>query len=167
MSESHLAYLSLGSNIHPETNLVEAIALLGQHGRVEKISNAWESKSLGAEGPNYLNACLSYRTRLKRIELKEQILLPIELQLGRSRTDNKFVPRTIDIDIVIFDDKAGSEKFWNQAFVVLPLAEIYPTYRNPVTRETIQETAARLRQDIWMEVRPEVLRSFGGLSSRL
>src|SRR5215208_650628 len=58
MSKYHQAYLSLGSNIHPETNLVRAIELLQNYGRIEKISNVWESESVGAEGPNYLNACV-------------------------------------------------------------------------------------------------------------
>jgi 7,8-dihydro-6-hydroxymethylpterin-pyrophosphokinase len=53
-----------------------------------------------------------------------------------------------------------NEKFWNQAFVVIPLAEIYPEFRNPLTKGPIAETATRLRQTIWMETRPEVLSQF-------
>src|SRR5918993_2783170 len=66
MSDLHLAYLSLGSNIQPETNLVRAIERLGQYGRLEKISSAWESQSVGADGPNYLNACVLLVTPLAR-----------------------------------------------------------------------------------------------------
>ncbi len=158
MNEAHRAYLSLGSNIEPEVNLVKAIQLLQNHGRIEKISGAWESKSVGAVGPNYLNACLLLITPLVHAELKEQILLPIEMQLGRRRSENKFAPRTMDIDIVLFDDESCDNKYWEQAFVVIPLAEIYPDYQNPITRESVFETAARLRQDVWMESRPEALR---------
>ena len=52
-----------------------------------------------------------------------------------------------------------NDKFWKQAFVVIPLAEIHPEYQNPVTQESIIETATRLRQEVWMETRPEVLKS--------
>src|SRR6185503_2309800 len=83
MSESHHAYLSLGSNIRPETNLAQAIALLQNYGRIEKISSAWESESVGAEGPNYLNACVLLVTPLLQSQLKKQALRPIERELGR------------------------------------------------------------------------------------
>ena len=166
MSEIHLAYLSLGSNIQPETNLVTALELLQKYGRLEKISNVWESESVGAVGPNYLNACALLVTPLGPTELKEQALLPIETGLGRRRSANKFASRTIDIDIVIFDEKSGDDKYWEQAFVVVPLAEIHPDYQNPLTRERITKTATRLRQQVWMETRPEVLKRFNGISSR-
>ena len=158
MNETHLAYLSLGSNIEPEINLVNAIQKLQNHGTIEKISNAWESKSVGAPGPNYLNACVLLITPLEQTELKEQILYPIEIKQGRRRSENKFAPRTIDIDIVIFDNKSCDDKYWEQAFVVIPLAEIYPSFQNPFTHEPINETATRLRNKIWMTAHPDILR---------
>lgn len=162
MNESHRAYLSLGSNILPEINLVRAVHQLAEHGLIEKISSAWESESVGADGPNYLNACILFITPLARSELKDQVLLPIEVQLGRTRSGNRFAPRTMDIDIVIFDDHSCDDKYWEQAFVVIPLAEIHPTFRNPLTREPLRETAARLRRENWMEARREVLSRFSG-----
>jgi 2-amino-4-hydroxy-6-hydroxymethyldihydropteridine diphosphokinase len=162
MNDSHLAYLSLGSNIEPRLNLVRAIKLLQSYGKIEKLSNAWESKSVGAPGPNYLNACLSFLVTMDAAHLKRQILLPIELSLGRTRSENQFAPRTMDIDIVLFDEQPCDDKYWDQAFVVVPLAEIYPTFRNPVRHESILETATRLRNEIWMEARPEVLSPLHG-----
>lgn len=151
--------MSLGSNIEPDLNLVKAIRLLQKHGRVEKISNAWESKSVGAEGPNYLNACVLFRTRLQQSELKQEVLYPIEKELGRRRTENRFAPRPMDIDIVIFDRQSADEKYWEQAFVVIPLAEICPDFRNPMQSETLAETATRLRTKVWMEARRDVFQS--------
>jgi 7,8-dihydro-6-hydroxymethylpterin-pyrophosphokinase len=97
--------------------------------------------------------------------LKEQALLPIETELGRQRTADKFAPRTIDIDIVLFDGKSCDDRYWEQAFVVVPLAEILPEYQNPLTRERITETATRLRQQVWMETHPEVVRQFNRIRS--
>ena len=68
----------------------------------------------------------------------------------------------MDIDIILYDDQSCDDKTWEKAFVVVPLAEIYPSYQNPLRKESICETAARLRQGIWMETRPEVLSQFGG-----
>ena len=166
MTESHSAYLSLGSNIEPEINLVNAIQLLQNHGTIEKISSAWESKSVGAPGPNYLNACILFITTLEQQDLKEQILYPIEIKLGRRRSENRFAPRTIDIDIILFDGQSCDDKYWEQAFVVVPLAEIYPQYQTPLTQESLIQTATRLRQQVWMETRPEVLGSLNGKSPK-
>jgi 2-amino-4-hydroxy-6-hydroxymethyldihydropteridine diphosphokinase len=164
MSELHRAYLSLGSNIQPAIHLVKAIELLQKYGKIERISNAWESESVGAPGPNYLNACVLLATPLEQSALKEQALLPIERDLGRQRSTDKFAPRTIDIDIVIFDNQPCDSKYWEQAFVVVPLAEIHPHYQNPLTQEAILKTATRLRQQIWLETRPDVLSQFGANS---
>ena len=160
MSDLHQAVLSLGSNIQPETNLVRAIELLQNYGRLEKISNAWESESIGAEGPNFLNACVLLVTPLEQRELKVQALLPIETALGRKRSADKFAPRTIDIDIVLFDGNSVNDKYWEQAFVVVPLAEIYPEYQSPLTQGSILDVATRLHQQVRMERRPEVLKQF-------
>lgn len=166
MNDLHLAYLSLGSNIQPESNLIRAMELLQNYGRIEKISNVWESESVGAEGPNYLNVCVLLVTPLAQAELKERALLSIETGLGRRRSANKFAPRTIDIDIVVFDGASHDDKYWEQAFVVVPLAEIYPEYRNPLAQESITKTATRLRSKLWMETRPGVLRRFNGSRSQ-
>ncbi len=166
MNDTHLAYLSLGSNIQPEQNLVRAIQLLQEQGTIEQISRAWESRSVGAEGPNYLNACIAFSTPLTHQELKEQVTLPIELKLGRKRTENKFAPRTMDIDIILYDDQSCDDKSWEKAFVVVPLAEIYPDYQNPLANEPIQETASKFRRGTWMEARPEVLIQFGESRSK-
>ncbi len=120
MNKLHLAYLSLGSNIQPDTNLVRALQLLQEQGGIEKISNVWESKSMGAEGPNYLNVCIAFATPLTWQALKEQVILPIETQLGRKRTENKYAPRTMDIDIILYNDRSCDDKSWEKAFVVVP-----------------------------------------------
>jgi 7,8-dihydro-6-hydroxymethylpterin-pyrophosphokinase len=68
----------------------------------------------------------------------------------------------MDIDIVIFDNQSCDDKYWEQAFVVVPLAEIHPTYQNPLKQESLIDTATRLRQRVWVEPRPEVLKRFNG-----
>ena len=156
----HQAYLSLGSNIQPEINLRRAIDLLSKFGDILKVSSAWESEAVGSDGPNYLNACILFTTPLFFVELKEKVIHPIEAILGRQRSANKYAPRTIDIDLILFDDRSCNDKFWTLAFVVIPFAEIYPDFQNPLTQESIAETATRLRQKVWMETRPDVLSQF-------
>lgn len=160
MIEMHRAYLNLGSNIQAETNLVKAVQLLQDYGEVQDISNAWESEAIGMDGPNYLNACLLFESPIAQNQLKETVIHPIESQLGRIRSENKYTPRTIDIDIILFNEKPYNSKFWNFAFVIVPLAEIHPDYQNPITNEPVSQTAIHLREKVWMEIRPEVLSSF-------
>jgi len=158
----HQVYLSLGSNIRPEMNLPRAIELLYEYGNILKGSSAWESEAVGSEGPNYLNACVLFTTPLFLVELKEKVIHPIEAKLGRKRSEDKYAPRTIDIDMILFDGQSCNDKFWTLAFVVIPLAEIYPKFQNPLTQENIMETATRLRQKTWIETRPKVLSQFNG-----
>lgn len=157
MHESHLAYLNLGSNIQPEVNLPRAVKMLSEYGEIQKVSNVWESEAVGTQGPNYLNVCLSIRSSFAQTDLKENVIQRIETQLGRIRTADKFAPRSIDIDIVLFDDQWVSASGWELAYVMVPLAELYPEFRNPQTGETALEKATRLRQEVWLETRRNIL----------
>jgi 2-amino-4-hydroxy-6-hydroxymethyldihydropteridine diphosphokinase len=157
MTESHLAYLNLGSNIQPETNLLKAVELLAAFGDIIRYSQVWESKPVDTTGGNYLNVCLEFKSQLDALELKEQAIHPIEKQLGRERGPNKFVPRSMDIDIILFDNNPIQAKVWDLAFVVVPLADLYPEYRKTKTGESVLEIATRLRQEVWLETRRGIL----------
>jgi 2-amino-4-hydroxy-6-hydroxymethyldihydropteridine diphosphokinase len=157
MNKFHLAYLNLGSNIQPEMNLPKAVALLSKHGKIAQISQVWESEPVGTRGANYLNACVLFKAKYSLMELKDRVTLPIEAQLGRQRTADKFAPRPMDIDIILFDDEPVNNKVWDLAFVVVPLAEIYPEYQVAVKGESVLEMATRLRREVWLETRQGVV----------
>ena len=165
MNKIHLAYLNLGSNIQPETNLPKAVKLLSKYGEMPEISNVWESEPVGTKGPNYLNACVLFKTTYPQKELKEQIIHPIEKQLGRKRSSDKFAPRPMDIDIVLFDDNPTSDTLWALAYVVIPLADIYPNYQIPNAGKTVFEIATRLRREVWLEMRRGVMLNREGTTS--
>jgi 2-amino-4-hydroxy-6-hydroxymethyldihydropteridine diphosphokinase len=157
MDELHDAYLNIGSNIEPERHLQEAVRYLRQHGEVKAVSNAWQSHAFGSDGPDFLNACILYRTPLEARALKEQVIRPIEAQLGRVRGGDKFAPRTIDIDIILFDDEPFGWEFWSNAFVVVPLADILPDFQHPLNYEKLARVAAHMRRQTWIVARPDVL----------
>jgi len=157
MSEVHEAYLNIGSNIEPEFHLREAIRLLRQHGQVKAISNAWQSHAFGSNGPDFLNACVLFLTPLEARDLKEQVIRPIEAQLGRIRGEDKFAPRTIDIDIILFDEEPFGWEFWSNAFVVVPLADLLPDFNHPFNYEKLKQVAMHMRRQTWIEARPDVL----------
>jgi len=157
MNKSHLVYLNLGSNIQPETNLLKAVELLSSFGEIIQHSQVWESEPVGTKGKNYLNVCIQFKTSLEARALKDQVIHPIENQLGRERGPDKFAPRSMDIDIILFDDQPINHECWKLAFVVIPLADIYPNFIIPATGESVLETAARLRREVWLERRQGII----------
>ncbi len=146
------AYLSLGSNIAPERNLQAAVRRLADFGRILAVSTVWESRPVGfADQPDYLNAALLLETPLSAQELRERAITAVEAELGRVRTENRNAPRTIDIDIMLFNRdvlRVGSRRIpdpevLERPFVAIPLAEIAPDYVHPETGETLAAIAAR------------------------
>ena len=97
MSDFHLAYLNLGSNIQAETHLVRAVELLHEYGEVLNVSSAWESKSVGAEGPNYLNACVLFKTNIMQAVRLKHIINRV-VKFDDARFAGIFLAFTIFID---------------------------------------------------------------------
>lgn len=143
-TEFHQAYINLGSNISPRENLARAIALLREAANVGTISSIWETPPAGGEGPNFLNVVVLVYTQMSADELKYRILRPIEAQLGRVRTGNPYEPRSIDLDILIYDDKVIDDELWRHAHHAVPLAELIPEFIHPISGETLGQIARRL-----------------------
>lgn len=155
-------YLGVGSNIAPEKHLPLAVDLLCEQVRIETISTVWETPPAGLKGQNFLNAALAISTQLSATLLKSLVLRPIEIKLGRVRTANKYAPRTIDLDILIYEDRLLDPQIWTQAFLAVPLAELVPDFWNEESQESLHETARRLASELTLRPRPEVL---SGLST--
>lgn len=155
-NDLHQTWLNLGSNIEPEANLPKAIQLLKNYGMIEGKSSVWESRAEGSDGPNFLNTCILFKTKLGASELKETAIHQIESELGRVRTADKNSPRTIDIDIALFDDKPMNLKSWEYAFVIVPLAELIPDFVHPLKKETLSQVSDEVRKHTWMIKREDV-----------
>jgi 2-amino-4-hydroxy-6-hydroxymethyldihydropteridine diphosphokinase len=153
----HRYVLNIGSNLQPEINLPRAIELLRAHGRIRAVSSAWESEPVGSRGPNFLNLCVFYVADRLVHEMREGVVRPIESELGRVRRPNRNAPRTIDIDIMMADGKALRLPHWSRAYIVVPMAEIFPDLEHPVTHEKLSLAAGRLRGQTWIVRRPEIL----------
>ncbi len=158
MTDTHRIYLSLGSNIQPEINLRKAMDLLRKLGTVPSSSSVWESEAIGSNGPNFLNVCILFLTDLPVERLKAEVVQPVEKALGRIRTEDKFAPRTIDIDIMMIDGAPANLERWNHPYVVLPMAELIPQFPHPLTHEELETAAHKFREQIWIIPRPDVIR---------
>ncbi|MCB9136095.1 MAG: 2-amino-4-hydroxy-6-hydroxymethyldihydropteridine diphosphokinase [Anaerolineales bacterium] len=147
----NLAYLSLGSNILPEKNLPAAVRALTGFGKVLAVSNVWETPPVGCvDQPNFLNAAVLLETPEPPETFHARVIRPLEHRLDRVRTENPNAPRTIDLDLSLFNDQILSlghhhipdPDILTRAFVAIPLAEIAPTYRHPETGQSLAEIAA-------------------------
>lgn len=135
-SNSHIAYLSLGSNLGDRhATMQSAILLLGkQAGTVDRVSSAIETEPWGFESANkFLNMCVRITTTLS----PEQLLTTtkdIEQQLGRTikSVNGQYHDRPIDIDILTYDDlhintpslTLPHPHMHERDFVMIPLREI-------------------------------------------
>ncbi len=130
--------------------------LLRGLGEILSISSAWESEAIGSNGPNFLNACVLFRTETPPDRLKDQIIRPVEAALGRVRTADKYAPRTIDIDVMMIDGEPTNLERWNHPYVVLPMAELAPDLPHPLTHENLSSAAQTYRERIWIVPRPDI-----------
>ena len=143
----HLVYLSLGSNVGDrEAHLRDALARLGAAGRVVAVSSAYETEPVEfTSQPWFLNCAVAFETGQTPQQLMTA-LLAIEEEMGRRRVQKKG-PRSIDIDILLFDDVVMDSKdlviphpaMHERRFVLEPLAEIAPDVIHPVLKKTIGE----------------------------
>lgn len=141
-------FLSLGSNQgDSHENLRETIARIGQQaGKIIKASSVYRTAAWGkTDQPDFLNQVISLSTTLAPEELLERTL-SIEQSLGRVRKE-KWSMRTIDIDLLLFNDQVISSprlslphpELANRRFVLVPLNEIAAGYIHPVLKKTIRE----------------------------
>jgi 2-amino-4-hydroxy-6-hydroxymethyldihydropteridine diphosphokinase len=140
------AYLSLGSNREPEHHLREAIAALRKHFGAIVLSPVYRTAAVGFEGGDFLNAAAIVDTALDPFALNAW-LHALEDAHGRDRSGPRFGDRTLDIDIVLFDDLMLQGDGHLQiprdelkhAFVLRPLAEIAPDVIVPGQAHTLAE----------------------------
>jgi 2-amino-4-hydroxy-6-hydroxymethyldihydropteridine diphosphokinase len=142
-----LVYLSLGSNVGDrEEQLREAEARLAAVGRVVRVSPYYETEPVEFTGQAwFLNCALALETSQSPQELMSAILR-IEEEMGRRRVQKKG-PRSIDIDILLFDEEVVCSDeltiphptMHRRRFVLEPLAEIAPGVVHPVLKKTARE----------------------------
>ena len=158
MKHAVTAYIGLGSNLGDRRRTLEsALSHLDAVEGLEviAISSILETEPIGPVGQGaYLNAAVAVRTTLSPREILD-ICLDIECQHGRDRTTGeKWGPRTLDLDVLFYDDLVLREPgltiphpyLHERAFVLDPLCEIGPSIRHPVLDMTIQELKNRLQQ---------------------
>jgi 2-amino-4-hydroxy-6-hydroxymethyldihydropteridine diphosphokinase len=153
----HNVCLLLGSNIRPEYYFPLAIQRLKRFVNILDISDPWESDPIGSIGPRFINAALLVCAHLSLHQMKYRVLRKIEATLGRERKLDKFAPRTMDIDIITYDNNVIDENLWQYPYVAIPCSQLIPEFTNPNTCESLVLVAKRLLAGSHIESRPDFL----------
>jgi 2-amino-4-hydroxy-6-hydroxymethyldihydropteridine diphosphokinase len=140
------AYLGLGSNVNARSNILAGIATLREAFNDVRLSPAYQTRAVGFDGNDFINLAASIETTLQPLELK-RFLNELEDRYGRARDVAKFSDRTLDIDILLYDDlyllspqlKIPRPEIMTFAHVLKPLADLAPGVMHPVCKKTIAE----------------------------
>jgi 2-amino-4-hydroxy-6-hydroxymethyldihydropteridine diphosphokinase len=138
---SNKAYILLGTNLgNREENLEKAIEKISRFCiRIIVRSSVFETAPWGFESDNlFLNQVIWIETQLNAYELLDK-LIKTEKQLGRKRIGTGYHSRTIDLDILYFNDEIiQSEsltiphpRLHTRSFTMVPMAEIAPNFIHP------------------------------------
>ena len=139
-------YLSLGSNLDAPVHLPAAIRELRERFGELTVSPAYRSAAVGFDGAAFVNLAVGLDTELAP-EMLDDWLHALENRHGRRRDVPRYSDRTLDIDIVFYDDLVLDgpghlqipRNELQHAFVLRPVADIAPDFRHPVSGRSMAE----------------------------
>ncbi len=152
-------YVSIGSNIEREKNVRAGVNDLKALYGVLQISSVFESESVGFDGENFYNLVVGFDTDEPVTEVVRH-LREIEDAHGRTRTGPRFSSRTLDLDLLLYDDLVLNsdgidiprDEITKNAFVLWPLAELAPDAFHPGLQQSFAELWSEFdkdRQRLW------------------
>lgn len=135
-------FVGVGSNIAPEQHVRQALGLLVARFGPLRISRVYRSHAVGFDGDDFLNLVVAFVTDLD-IHTLGMALDIIEDACGRDRSQPRFAPRSLDLDLLLYGDAVIHEpgldvprpEIMEYAFVLKPLAELAGAYAHPETGE--------------------------------
>ncbi len=139
-------FVGIGSNVERDASIRAGVAdLRAQYGEL-RLSSVYESEAVGFVGDAFYNLVAGFETQ-QSIDAVADTLAAIEDRNGRRRGGEKFTPRTLDLDLLLYGDEiittarfhVPRDEILRYAFVLWPLAEIAPDLRHPQTGESFAQ----------------------------
>lgn len=155
--DKHLVYVGIGSNIEQEKYIrISAKSLIETFGTdcQLQLSPVYKTQAVGFDGDDFYNLVAGFYTAISPYDVEKE-LKKIEHKNGRQRNQNKFSARTLDIDLLLYDDEIihadgvsiPRDEIEKYAFVLSPLADLAPDLIHPETKKSIAEMWDKLRQE--------------------
>ncbi len=146
-------FVSIGSNVDRERHIGIAISSLRDRFGELELSSVYESAAVGFNGDPFFNLVAGFDSDADPADIVST-LHEIEHRCGRERDAERFGPRTMDIDLLLFGDRVvrdgdmtiPRDDVSSQSYVLCPLAEIAGERRHPVSGETLAAMWARLAE---------------------
>lgn len=139
----HQIYISVGSNIERDKHTRAGLDALHQCFGPLTLSSVYESEAVGFSGSHFYNLAVGAKTHLNVQQVCEK-LKTIEANNGRVRGEKKFAPRTLDLDLLMYDNLVTQEgvdlpraEIEFNAFVLRPLSEIAAETIHPIRQVSI------------------------------
>jgi len=137
-------FVGIGSNIEREANIRSAVQRLTERHGPLTLSSVYESRSVGFTGENFYNLVAGFDTDMP-VERLIDDLHDIEQAHGRVRSGQRYEPRTLDLDVLLYGDLVRHDQrvdvprreLLEYAFALQPLAEIAPGHIHPETKQSI------------------------------
>jgi 2-amino-4-hydroxy-6-hydroxymethyldihydropteridine diphosphokinase len=118
------AVIGIGSNICPETNISGMLNVLGEKVTILRYSTFLKTKPIGIENQaDFINGAVKIETNLNR-EALNHVLKNIEDIFKRDRSTPKFGPRTIDLDLVVWNDEIVDKDYFSRDFLKQNVDEV-------------------------------------------
>lgn len=145
------AYVSIGSNVEPELNVRRAVAALRAHYGEVALSPVYQTPAEGFVGPDFYNLVAAFATD-ETSSAVAATLSTIEQRQGRVRRGDGLHDRTLDLDLLLYDDLVSTgagptlprAEILRHAFVLKPLADLAPEARHPID--------GRCYRELWQEL---------------
>jgi len=117
------ALVGMGSNVSPEGHLFSAAVELRDRYSQIKFSSVYQSKAVGMEGEDFLNACCLIQGVQDQIDLVNWFK-SLEDRHGRDRSEGSWKPRTLDLDLLMFNEEVLDDDLFRYAHVFVPASEL-------------------------------------------
>ncbi|WP_019027083.1 2-amino-4-hydroxy-6-hydroxymethyldihydropteridine diphosphokinase [Colwellia piezophila] len=141
-------YISLGSNIEREHYVKQGLLSLAKEFSLPfeqlALSSLFECEAIGFHGPTFYNMVIALNCS-HNVEEVTTILRAIEFSHGRDHNAKKFSPRTLDLDLLLYEDliidqpaQLPRDEITKNAFVLWPLSQIAPQLKHPILKKSYQ-----------------------------